>query len=114
MPTISPFTPQTNGTVNVTASTSSQYVQLPTGAGTQVRVLSSASVTVYLEFGASTVVASVGTSMPIFTATLVPEKITIPASGVVGSVATSGTQFAIAIASVATLGAIFVTRGEGF
>lgn len=110
MPTISPFTPQTAGTVNVTASTSSQAIKLATGGGTQARIYNTASVSVYIEFGASTAAASAGVSMPIGAATGTQyEMVTIPVSTSVGT-----DIYMAAVASVGTTLPIFATRGEGF
>lgn len=123
MPTINPFTPQTNGTVGLVASTGSSVIQLAAGTGTQVRVINTGSLTCYIEFGASTIVASAGSSMPILSmlsTASTGQIFTIPgggfAPGLGGSVASTATtgQYAIAIASVTTTGGLFFTRGEGF
>jgi hypothetical protein len=117
MPTISPFTPQQAGTVNLTASTSATLLQLASGGGTQLKINNTASVTVYIEWGASTVVASINVSYPMLTNTggnRPSDTITIDKGGTVGSVPTSGAIFVSAIASTATTLPIFFTRGEGF
>lgn len=105
MPTISPFTPQQAKTTSITASTASANVALPGGAGQQVRVINTASIQVYLAFGASTITASTSTDMPML-ANAAPEKFTVPIGSVVSYMA--------AIASAATTLPVFVTQGEGF
>lgn len=116
MPTISPFTPHTNGTVTATASTSATLTQLSAGGGTQCRIWNSASVAVYVEFGASTVTASAGGgSMPVPSLSWPPTMVTLPVTGPFSSTPTTyGAMFVSAIASVATTTPIFFTRGEGF
>jgi hypothetical protein len=115
MPTISPMTPQTGsvlGTVNIIASTASTNILLPLGGGNQVRIINTASIQVFVSFGASTVTASTGWSMPILVNCNPPERFTLDqiATGSAGSQLT----YMAAIASSATTLPIYVTRGEGF
>ncbi len=106
MPTISPFTPTPAKTVNITASTASSNVQLPTGvSGSQVRLLNTASVTVFVAFGSSTVTASTGTDMPLLSSGN-SEKVTID----LGSKIT----YMAAIAAAGTTSPVYATVGEGF
>ena len=115
MPTISPFTPQTGsigGTVSLVASTASANVQLPPGGGTQLRVINTGSLTVYVGFGASTVTTSTAWGMPILS-NAAPEKFTVDTLYNAGSVGNALTYMA-AISSVTNTLPIYVTRGEGF
>lgn len=106
MPTISPLTPQPAGTASITASVASANVILPTGGGSQVRLLNNASVIVYVAFGTSTVTASTSTDMPLPPGG-VAERFTVDANA-------SKITYMAAIASVATTQPVFVTKGEGF
>lgn len=70
MPDINAFTPYSNNTVNLTATTSSGNVALPTrssiGGNETVDVYNSGLVDVFIEFGTtSAITASTATSMPI-------------------------------------------------
>lgn len=116
MPTINPMTPQTGsttGTVNITASTASANVALPLGGGTQVRIVNTASVLVFVSFGTSTVTTSVAWGMPILSNNNPPAIFTLDSNYASGSTANQMGYMA-AIASVATTLPIYVTRGDGF
>src|SRR5689334_12568469 len=116
MPTISPMTPQTGsttGTVNMTASTASANVALPLGGGNQIRIVNTASVVVYVSFGASTVTTSTAWGMPILSNNNPAAIFTLDTNYASGSTANQMGYMA-AIASVATTTPIYVTRGEGF
>jgi hypothetical protein len=112
VPTIDPFTPQVGGTVNITASTSSTVIAIPSGSGTQLRLVNTASVAVFVEFGASTQTASVGVSMPILPSANTPATIVT-----IDTAATGGANkmaFVAVTASATTTTPIYITRGEGF
>lgn len=61
------FNPKGNSTVNIASGASSANVQFQTSPGLSrhLRVLNTGTVTVFVEFGQSGVVASTTTSMPV-------------------------------------------------
>lgn len=114
MPTISPFTPQVGsaGSIAVIASTSASLLQLPLGGGSQIRVVNTASIPTYMDFGASTVTASASTPVGIIMNAASTEIFTFDtiATGTVGN----KTQYVSVLASAATTTLVIFTRGEGF
>src|SRR5215472_6270487 len=112
MPTISPFTPQIGsaGSVNLVASTATANVLLPLGGGNQMRVCHTGSVICYVNFGASTVTASVGIGFPMNPNTMQIFTLDQIATGSGGSQLT----YAALIGTVASVSPTVFTRGEGF
>lgn len=101
------FRAQFGGTVNFTASSGSNNVQLDSGgisAATEYRIFNSGSVTVFIEFGTSSAVAaSVTTSMPV--ASGVVEYLRPPVSNVA--------DYYLAGITSSSTSVVYVTAGEG-
>ena len=112
MPTISPFTPQSGsaGSVNIVASTASANVALPLGGGNQMRVCHTGSVICYVNFGASTVTASLVIGFPMNPGQTEIFTLDTIATGSAGGQFT----YAAVIGSAASVAPIVFTRGEGF
>lgn len=114
MPTISPFTPQIGsaGSASLVASTTTANVQLPLGGGSQIRVCHTGSVIAYVNFGASTVVASATTPVGF---PMNPGTMQIFTFDTIATGSGPGqTTFVAAIGTAASVSPIIFTRGEGF
>lgn len=109
MATNVPFTPQAGKTVNLVPTAATSNVLVSSLGVSQVRLVNTSSVVVYVALGASTVTASATTDMPLNPGVGASdyEILTVSInSPVYLAVATS--------VSVAATGAIFATPGEGF
>lgn len=94
-----PFTPNSAGTVNLSASTSSGTVSL--GAkGDQLRLYNSGTVTVFYEVGAAGVSASASTAVPL-------------PSGAVEVISISEAHTTLAAITASSTATIYATRGNG-
>jgi hypothetical protein len=86
--------------VSLSASTASSRVTLPTGfVADQVRIFNSGTVVAFVEFGGSTVTATVASSLPI-------------AAGAVEVLSCRGSSHIAAI-TAASLSVVYFTLGKG-
>jgi len=98
------FRPALAATANIDVSSSSQAVSLAVTGKQQVRVMNNGTATAWVNFGPSTVTASLTTGFPVGPG--VTEVLSIEDLG------TSVTQYAAAIAAGST-GKIYFTPGQG-
>jgi hypothetical protein len=103
---IKPFQPRHAATVLIDVSSSSQRVQIVTGGCATVRVMNNGSATVWLEFGNSSVTASLTTGFPVG-----PGVTEVLTGSIIGP-ATNGDLYVAVIAAGST-GKIYFTPGDG-
>lgn len=102
MQSLPPFAPKAAATVNIDVSAVSQAVALGAVLGeTQIRVMNNGSATVWINFGVSTVTATLAAGIPIGPG--VTEVLTIR---------TGAAPYVAAIAAAAS-GKIYFTPGSG-
>jgi hypothetical protein len=100
---MTPFTPGPAKTVNIDVSSSTQIKQVTTTpAVRQIRVMNNGTATAWVEFGDSTVTASLTTSLPVGPG--VTEVFTVKKA--------DGPIYAAAIAAGST-GKVYFTPGQG-
>jgi multidrug efflux pump subunit AcrA (membrane-fusion protein) len=97
---VNPFTPSSNGTVNVPATAASASAELLFPGNTQVMVTCAPGGDLaFVEFGDSSVTASADTSTPV-----------LPGAAYIFTISPSATHFAAVSAGSST---VYVTTGQG-
>lgn len=99
-----PFSPSPASTVNIDVSASSQRVAVPARVGGTFRIMNNGTATVWVEFGNSSVTASMTTGFPVAPGAIEVLRCQNTSDG-------SGI-YAAAIAAAAT-GKIYFTPGDG-